>query len=80
MIICWFGRCIGICTVLTQKCGESQFIYDTISARNSIIFTVSDCLKSKERQLFMEFVDSKTDRIAMTGPYSKDTDGQMYTS
>lgn len=37
-------------------------------------------LKSKDRWLIEKQIDNKMSRVAITGLYSKDTDGKTYTS
>lgn len=45
-----------------------------------LILIVATFLNAKARNRTMKQVDSKTNRMVMIGLYSKDTDGQMYTS
>ena len=67
-------------SVVTQKCGDDWLFLGTSFAKTSAELITGNFLKSKDRKFNVKQVDSKTSRVAMIGLYSKDTDGQMYTS
>ena len=55
---------------------EYELIFGTITANESAEFIKGmDILNRKIGRHSMEQVDSKTSRVAITGLYSKDTDG-----
>ena len=73
------GGRIEICAVLTQKCGADYCFISASSARTRADLIIKESLKLKNRDELIKRDDSKSDRMAVIGFYSKGRNGQMYT-
>ena len=76
----WFGRCLVIGTVLTQKCGDDLCTIDGNTASITVDRILIISLKLKNRDGIKKQGDRNPSRMVMIGRYSKGTDGQIYTS